>query len=218
MAKSNKQVWLTFNNGKEKLQLPVNPTQLEIGNGSQTEKVTIVGLGEISRINDPVLKTFQFESQFPAKYGSYCEYRDIPLPRAAAALISKWKASGKPIRFIVTGTPWNFAVTVEDFTYREEGGDVDTIYYTLSLQEYKFVKTRKIDQKKDAATGKTTAKVKDQSARPAQTASLSTYKVVKGDTLSKIGKKVGVKWTVIADLNKLKAPYTLQIGQVLKLK
>ncbi len=43
----------------------------------------------------------------------------------------------------------------------------------------------------------------------------STYTVVKGDTLSKIGKKTGIAWKSIANLNGIKSPYTLKIGQVL---
>lgn len=45
----------------------------------------------------------------------------------------------------------------------------------------------------------------------------STYTVVKGDTLSKIGQKTGVAWKTIADLNGIKSPYTIKVGQVLKL-
>ncbi|MFE2075185.1 peptidoglycan-binding protein [Streptomyces misionensis] len=48
--------------------------------------------------------------------------------------------------------------------------------------------------------------------------SSSTYTVKAGDTLSGIGKRLGVAWTQIASLNGLKAPYTIKPGQVLKLK
>ena len=44
-----------------------------------------------------------------------------------------------------------------------------------------------------------------------------TYTVVKGDVLSKIGSKLGIKWKTIAELNGIKFPYTLSVGQVLKL-
>lgn len=44
-----------------------------------------------------------------------------------------------------------------------------------------------------------------------------TYTVQSGDTLSKIGEKTGVAWKTIAELNGLKSPYTITIGQVLKL-
>jgi LysM repeat protein len=44
-----------------------------------------------------------------------------------------------------------------------------------------------------------------------------TYTVVSGDTLSKIGKKTGINWKVIAELNSIKAPYIVRKGQILKL-
>lgn len=49
------------------------------------------------------------------------------------------------------------------------------------------------------------------------TVSSNTYVVQKGDTLSKIGKKTGVAWKKIAELNGIKFPYVVRIGQVLKL-
>lgn len=47
--------------------------------------------------------------------------------------------------------------------------------------------------------------------------SSKTYTVVKGDTLSKIGKKVGIKWQTIAEFNGIKFPYIIRVGQVIKL-
>lgn len=44
------------------------------------------------------------------------------------------------------------------------------------------------------------------------------YTVVKGDTLSKIGAKLGVKWQDIAKLNNIKSPYTIYVGQKLRIK
>lgn len=52
---------------------------------------------------------------------------------------------------------------------------------------------------------------------PTLTVSSNTYVVQKGDTLSKIGQKTGIAWKTIADLNGIKFPYTIKIGQVLKL-
>ncbi len=45
----------------------------------------------------------------------------------------------------------------------------------------------------------------------------NTYTVVKGDTLSKIGVKTGIAWKKIAELNNMKYPYLIKVGQVLKL-
>lgn len=44
-----------------------------------------------------------------------------------------------------------------------------------------------------------------------------TYTVVAGDTLSAIGKKLGIAWQDIAALNNMGYPYFLSIGQVLKI-
>jgi LysM repeat protein len=49
-------------------------------------------------------------------------------------------------------------------------------------------------------------------------AGADTYTVKSGDTLSGIGARVGVKWQTLATLNKIKAPYTIKAGQVLRLK
>ena len=44
-----------------------------------------------------------------------------------------------------------------------------------------------------------------------------TYKVVKGDTLIGIGKKLKLNWHEIASENNLREPYVIKIGQILKL-
>jgi murein DD-endopeptidase MepM/ murein hydrolase activator NlpD len=52
---------------------------------------------------------------------------------------------------------------------------------------------------------------------PTVTVSSNTYVVQKGDILSKIGQKTGVAWKKIAELNGIKFPYVVKVGQVLKL-
>lgn len=52
---------------------------------------------------------------------------------------------------------------------------------------------------------------------PTVTVSANTYVVQKGDTLSKIGSKTGVAWKTIAEINGIKFPYIIKVGQVLKL-
>jgi N-acetylmuramoyl-L-alanine amidase len=53
--------------------------------------------------------------------------------------------------------------------------------------------------------------------QPAPTAPISTsqYTVIRGDSLSKIGQKVGVSWQEIAKANNISAPWTIFSNQVL---
>jgi LysM repeat protein len=43
-----------------------------------------------------------------------------------------------------------------------------------------------------------------------------SYKVIAGDSLSRIGAKLGVSWREVARLNSLSSPYRIRIGQTLK--
>lgn len=46
---------------------------------------------------------------------------------------------------------------------------------------------------------------------------MTEYKVVKGDNLSKIGEKFGVAWQEIAELNGITSPFTIYVGQTIKI-
>lgn len=54
-------------------------------------------------------------------------------------------------------------------------------------------------------------------SQPTTPSTAKTYTVQKGDTLSKIGSKTGIAWKTIAELNGIKSPYVVKVGQVLKL-
>lgn len=60
----------------------------------------------------------------------------------------------------------------------------------------------------------TTTSSTPQSTTPS---TVKTYTVQKGDILSKIGSKTGIAWKTIAELNGIKSPYVVKVGQVLKL-
>lgn len=57
----------------------------------------------------------------------------------------------------------------------------------------------------------------EQGTGEATEASRNTYTVAKGDTLSKIGRSLGISWQELAKVNGLQSPYTLRVGQVLTL-
>jgi nucleoid-associated protein YgaU len=184
--------WLSYNNGAEKLRLPVNPPTLSVSSPFSNTDIEVVQLGEFTVIGDRGLKEFSFESFFPRDYNpSYCEYSGFPTPTECMNTIERWRDTRKPIRFIVTGTSINYAVTVRDFPHEiERAGNPGDIYYSLDLKEFRFLKLKQeVEVKAGGKTGKVVSK---QGARPpvintgkSQTGS-GTYTVKANDTLSGI--------------------------------
>jgi nucleoid-associated protein YgaU len=194
---SDIQVWLSYNNGAERLQIPVNPEKISIRGTRGYEDIEIAQLGEYTVIGGSRLKEFNFSSFFPRDYAPYCEYLDIPNPWDAVALIEKWMNSGRPMRLTVTGTPLNEAVTIRDFSYYEQGGSPGDLYFDISLKQYTFVEIRQVSQ----VSGESST----DNQRPDETTPATSYVVQPGDSLLTIALKVlddDSRWTEIYELNK----------------
>ncbi len=200
------QMYLTFNNEKERLQIPELPEQIEVTTGTKNESIDIVGLGEITIFQDRPAYKISFQSYFPAESSS---------PQKHVDTILRWKEAKKPVHLIVTGgIAINMFCSIEDVVYSEKGGDVGTIYYSISLKEYKEVKVKSI-----TVIG-TKGVTSGGAQRVDNRVQLKTYTVKNGDYLFKIAKMErgdANKWKEIATLNGIKSPYTIYPGQVLKL-
>lgn len=206
----NYEMWLTVKSNGKKLRIPVNPETIQISVGTQNTSVSVSGLGEVTILNDPAAKTYEFSSQFPATYGPYCETLKIVDPWTAVKFIEKYM-NKYPFRFIVTGTKINTLVSVEDFSYSEQAGDVGTIYYSLKLKQYRIVKPRQITiiQQQPIVV---------QAAREDTKPKETTYTVVSGDCLTTIARKLGISdWHTIYNANAamIKDPNLIYPGQVL---
>lgn len=184
--------WLSYNNGAEKLRLPVNPERISIESPFGFEDVQVTHLGEYSIFGERKLKAMEISSFFPRDYvSSYCEYSTFPTPAECVTLIEKWRDAKKPIRLIVTGTNINIAVTVRDAKWDyERAGAMGDIYYSLSLKEYRFQ-----DSQPDASkSAKRPAVLNKNTSKGAK-----TYVVKKGDSLSKL---YGKNWRKVYEANK----------------
>lgn len=142
----SKELWLTFDNNNETLQLPVNPPELSVGQDSQNDSIDVFNLGEVTILQKPKAITFGFNSFFPETPGPYLNISEDKLkqPNYYIEMINKWRASYKPVRFIVTETEINYLCSIETFDYTERAGDVGTLYYSLSLKEYKVITPREL--------------------------------------------------------------------------
>ena len=121
--------------------------------------------------------------------------------------------------FYRDGNDDKYFCIIEDFSYSEQGGDVGSLHYSLTLKEYKEVHARQV--KIDTQAKKATAPA-ETPARTDNRAQEKTYTVKKGDCLWNIAAKYlgsGSRYTEIAKLNsdKIKNPNLIYPGQVLRL-
>ena len=101
---------------------------------------------------------------------------------------------------IVCGTPINFFALITKFKYYEEGGDAGTVYYSITLKEFRHTEPRqiKIDENGNAI-------IEDESTRVDNRSTPTSYVVVKNDSLFSIAKKVwgdSGRWREIYEANK----------------
>ena len=82
--------------------------------------------------------------------------------------------------------------------------------------EYLYSRHGQIADEVNKRLGVTSSQSSSSTTTPS-TSTSNTYTVVKNDTLSGIGAKLGIAWKSIADLNGIKSPYIINVGQVLKL-
>ncbi|MDQ0154907.1 LysM peptidoglycan-binding domain-containing protein [Robertmurraya andreesenii] len=209
--------WLSFNNGAERLRLPVNPESINVSSPFGHSDINIAQLGEYAIVGERGLKEYSFTSFFPRDYNPvYCEYNGFPAPWTFVETLERWRDTRRPMRLTITGTPINEAVTIREFTYTpDKAGGPGDIYYELRFKEFRFIELPKSVTVSNAST---------QKQRPSSPASPpKTYTVVKGDSLWKIAAKPtiygnGAKWPTIYNANKSvigKNPNLIYPGQKL---
>ena len=176
--------WLQKENDS-KFQLPVKPTEFNVSVVHRNTVVNVIQLGDINLMGKTGLREVSLSSFFPAKDYNFSNNSSRKSPSTYVSKIESWRKSGDPCRVIITGDGGvNMLCTIESFIYGERDATGD-VYYTLMLQEYKKIKT-----KKATVTIATVEKKKVESARPTkQPESNRTYTVVKGDCLWKIAKQ-----------------------------
>ncbi len=210
------EIWL--NQDKTKFRFPVLPSEYEVTSESNNTQVTVNSLGEINLLGKRKLKNISFSSFFPKTNYSFCEYSSFQTPKESVNLIEKMKNNGV-LRLTMTGTPINMDCTIESFVWGENDGTKD-INFTLEFKEYRKVKVKE-SKKKEKVTKNLISMV---TLRPSKEVKSRTYTVVKGDTLTKIAKKLTgstANWKAIYKQNKKTIgdnPKSIYPGQKLVVK
>lgn len=207
------EIWLSFNNREETLQLPVVPF-FTISNPVNNHVINLHAVGDVNMAGNLGLSELEITSFFPDTNKHYAFAKESLPPMDMVQTILKWRASRRPVRLIITEIDFNKPMLIEDFQYGHEDKSGD-IYYSLQLKEFIFVEAPKMST--DGATTGLTATANENTG-------LKEWRIVYGDTLSGISLSVfgdSSRWKDIYKWNKdmIKNPHSLKAieGKVIKL-
>lgn len=141
---SNCQFWLSNDAGSDTLQIPVLPDKLNFTSDAKNDTVNVSNLGEVTILQELSSLVMYWDCYFPAHPCQGSIANPLP-PQEYIDKIEAWRATKKPVKFLVTGTKINAYFSIESLNWYEMGGDPDTLYYTIKLKAYKEPKVRKLD-------------------------------------------------------------------------
>lgn len=143
MSSSHNQIWMSIDNAdgtmKEGFQLPYNPENYKVVEGTNEKSVNIAGLGYVTVKSGKSPMTLTFSSFFSPNVEQGIELdniADMKTPHEYDALIRKWKNGCDPVHLLITNTNINAYFSISTYTIEEEGGDVGKIQYTISMKQY----------------------------------------------------------------------------------
>lgn len=204
----------------ERLQFPVNPEQIKAETGSRIITFETIELGEVGFPRGTRLTRISWEGFLPGESRlNLGIVKAWQKPQVIVDQLQRWRNAGTKLRLLVTETPLNLDVYIENFEHSYSGGHGD-IFYTLDLVQARdlvvYVYTDQDLQKKKSV------KATGSRGRPSPPAPKS-YTVKTGDSLWAIAKRLlgsGSRWREIYELNKTvigKNPNLIFPGQVLKI-
>ena len=206
-------IYLTNLKTKDRLRIPMLPEEISVKKANQFVSYSIMKIGEVRIPNGTSLDSFSWSGILPGKKRKDAPYvRKWRKPNEIYKWITNLKAkNGKPVkaRLLITGTPINCDVYLQDFSPVPTGGYGD-IEYSITLIQAKEIKVKKKakDNKKNSSKKKKSGKkLKDKpSSAPESTSKPAdqTYTVKSGDSLWKIAQRFygdGSQYTKIHTAN-----------------
>lgn len=210
----------------DSFQLPVTPSKLTTKITNRNVTISLINDGEVNILKDAGLTEVSFIASIPQVKYPFAVYRDgFKEAQFFLDKFEKLKIDKKPFQFIVSRvTPsgnllfdTNMTVSLEEYSVLEDVKNGLDLEVSIRLKQHKPYGTKKIAVVQTATTQNT---VKTTSVRPTTQEPPNVHTVVRGDTLWAICKKYlgdGSKFREIAELNDIKNPNLIRIGQVIRL-
>lgn len=132
-------IGIFLNYEDEVVQIPVNPSELQVSAEGNNKTVEIIQLGDISILKKRKLQTISWDSWFPydSWFPSIRTKGQFKRPDFYVDYIEQIRDNCKPCRLIVTGIGINMQVSIEGFSYTHKAGEHEDKYYSISLKEWK---------------------------------------------------------------------------------
>lgn len=202
-----------FLEGKTQLVMPVTPPGYEIPTGRKMETINISTLGDVFRPGGRSRFSKSITFLLPAQHYSFMEPGALINPQHYITQLTKWSKGDKPVRFLITGTPFNLQVYIETVTVREKDGSGDR-YVDVSMREY--VETSVVEITDPTATQGQTRCAPDGPAEE------QSHIIQRGYTLAMIcrrfyGNGTAKYYNALAAYNGIKNPALIYAGRTIKI-
>lgn len=201
---------------------PMLPEAITVECGTRFQSYDIMNVGEIKIPLGEELTRFSWKCKIPGKKrqmkngGVFLNSFIIVEkdPKAMEEWFSYLRNSNIKCRLLITETPVNHNVYLENYTMTYAGGFGD---YDCDIS---FIHAKELKVSTENPTAHTAkASVPPENARPSKSSD-SSYTVKSGDTLWDIAQKVlgkGSRYTEIAELNGISNPNIIKQGQTIRL-
>lgn len=153
--------------GGSRMQIPVNPEEIEESHPSNNKDYDVIGIGQVVVQRKPALKEVSWEGFFPADLSAPYVNTGASVPQSYINAIRAAMDSKQKCRLIITRSRLhntNMRCIVSDFKTTDKGGEPEDIYYSITLREYKDYGPRAI-----SFLGNGTAQATTETERPVDT-------------------------------------------------
>lgn len=171
-------ILIKWDDDKESLQFPVNPSSFSQGMSQNNTSLYIHDFGELNLKGKRALKTISWSSFFPARdyYFAKVPYKE-PYDYYIKNINSLLEKN-TTVHLVITETDINMYATIESFSHGEEEKNGD-VAYSIDFKEYRVPVTDTKSSANGASSAASTTKAKSE----------TSYKWKSGDTWPKVCKK-----------------------------
>lgn len=204
----NVDIYITDKAGNREIQIPWLPEEVNYDTkGALFASYSILDRGEVQLPAGENLSYFSWESIFPGpgRKNDSLQRGSWKTPKTYQDILDSWRKSGTLLQLVVTGTPINHDVYLDDFecSYNGPFGDFE---YKISFVVAKSITISTVKKKKPNSSSSSSGSSSSSSKKRTESkSSAKTYTVKKGDTLWSISKRYlgkGSRWREIYKLNK----------------